>query len=62
MPMLQANKIVGVQCKVISFVQGFLAGSDGKEPVCNAGDHGSIPGTEQPGGLQSTGSQRAEHN
>ena len=62
MPILQANKIVGLQCKVISFVQGFPGGSDGKESVCNAGDHGSIPWTEPSGGLQSMGSQRVEHD
>ena len=53
--------------------QGFPGGSDGKEFACNVGDQGSIPGqgrslgeekdnpllwTEEPGGLQSMGSQR----
>ena len=28
--------------------QGFPGGSDGKVPVCNAGDLGSIPGLEEP--------------
>ena len=58
---------------------GLPGGSDSKEPACNAGDRGSIPGpgrspgegngshpsilawriprTEEPGGLQSTGSE-----
>ena len=62
----------------------FLVGSDGKEPACNVGDPGLIPGlgrspgegmvthfsilgwrvlwTEEPGGLQSMGSQRVGHN
>ena len=30
---------------------GFPSGSDGKEPACNAGDSGSIPGSgRSPGG------------
>ena len=59
-------------------------GSDGKEPTCNAGDPGSIPGSgispgegnsnplqysclenpmyEEPGRLQSIGSQRVGHD
>ena len=62
---------------------GFPGGLDSKEPVCNAGDPGSIPGsedplekgmatnssilawripwTEEPGRLQSMGSQRVGH-
>ena len=28
----------------LEFVGGFSGGSDGKEPACNAGDQGSIPG------------------
>ena len=27
---------------------GFPGGSDGKEPTCNAGDPGLIPGSEDP--------------
>ena len=64
---------------------GFPGGSDGKEPACNVGDLGSIPGlgrssggghgnplqysglgkspwTEEPGGLQFTGSKRVGHD
>ena len=34
---------------------GFPGGSDSKEPICNAGDLGSIPGLERaPGGGQAT--------
>ena len=34
-----------------STIRGFLGGSDGKEPVCNVGDLGSIPGLGRfPGG------------
>ena len=65
-------------------VQGFPGSSDGKEFACNAGDLGSIPGsekppekgmsthssilawripwTEEPGGLQSMGSQIVRHD
>ena len=31
--------IVGIQ-----YIMGFSGGSDGKEPICNAGDPGSTPG------------------
>jgi len=63
---------------------GFPGDSDSKEPACNTGDLGSIPGlgrspeegngyyssilawripwAEEPGGLQSMGSQRVGHN
>ena len=63
---------------------GFPGGSEGKASACDAGDPGSIPGsedppekemathssilawripwTEEPGGLQSTGSQRVRHD
>ena len=63
---------------------GFPGGSDGKASACNAGDPGSIPGsedplekemeihsstltwkipwTEEPGGLQSMGSQKIGRN
>ena len=63
---------------------GFRGGSDGKESACNAGDPGSIAGsedpleqgmathssflawripwTEEPGRLQSMGSQRGRHD
>ena len=54
----------------------FLSGSDGKESACNVGDQGSISGfrkflwrrerkipwTEEPGELQSMGSQRVRHD
>ena len=56
----------------------FPGGSDGKEFTCNVGDLGSIPGlgrcphssilawriqwTEEPGRLQSMGSQRVGHH
>ena len=51
---------------------GFPGGSDGKVSACNMGDLVSIPGlgwspgesswTEEPGGLQSVGSQRVRHD
>ena len=57
---------------------GLPGGSDSKKLACNAGDPGSIPGLgrspregnglenpmdrEEPGGLQSMGSQRVRHN
>jgi len=56
---------------------GFPGGSDGKESACNVGDLGLIPGserphsrilvwripwTEEPGRLQSMGSQRVRHD
>ena len=72
------DKIVPI-CKI-----GFPSGLDGKAPVYNGGDPGSIPGlgrplekemaihfrtiawripwTEEPGRLQSMGSQRVGHN
>ena len=31
-----------------TFTLGFPVGSDGKEPTCNAGDPGLIPGSEDP--------------
>ena len=54
-------------------VQGLPCSSDGKESACNAGDPDLIPGsarssggripwTENPGGLQSVGFQRVEHD
>jgi len=64
-------------------VRGFPGGSGSKESACNAGDMGSIPGsdtlekgmathlsilvwripwTEEPGRLQSMGSQRIGHD
>ena len=58
--------------------RAFPGGSEGKVSACNAGDPGSIPGEgrgnplqcsclenpmeEEPGGLQSMGSQRIGHN
>ena len=60
------------------FIQGFPGGSDGKEFACNAGDQvqslgwedplekematHSVPWTEEPGRLQSMGSQRVRHD
>ena len=35
-------------CMVITTLMGFPGGSDGKESACNAGDPGSIPGSEDP--------------
>ena len=32
----------------IRYLLGFPGGSDSKAPVCNAGDPGSIPGSEDP--------------
>ena len=32
--------------------QGFLNGSDGKQPVCNTGDPGLIPGSERSPGRE----------
>ena len=73
-----------IPCTQLGFFQVYLCFtgvSDGKESTCNAGDVGSVPGserspggghssilawripwTEEPGGLQSTGSQRVGHN
>ena len=50
----------------LSVYLGFPSGSDSKESACNTGDHSSIlawriPWTEEPGGLQSMGSQRVGH-
>ena len=67
--------------KVVSTEMGFPSSSDGKASACNAGDPGSIPGsedplekemathsiilawkipwTEEPGQLQSMGSQKS---
>ena len=61
---------------VFTVVFSFLGGSDGKESACSVGDLGLIPGwqpipvflpgespwIEEPGGLQSMGSQRVVHN
>ena len=57
-----------------TFLGGFPGGSDGKESACSAGDlkkematHSSIfawkiPWMEEPGKLQSMGSQRVGHD
>ena len=37
--------LIGVAVISVSYKQGFPGGSDGKEPACNAGDLGSIPGS-----------------
>jgi len=33
-----------------SLLSGFPGGSDGKEPACNVGDPGSVPGMGRPPG------------
>ena len=33
-----------------------------KESACNEGNPGLIPGTDEPGGLQSVESQKVRHN
>ena len=39
------------KCQVVTVGLGFPGGSDGKEPTCNSGDSGSIPGLgRSPGG------------
>jgi len=51
-------------------VMGFPSGADNKESTCHAGYLGlekgipayRIPWTEEPGGLQSMGSQRVRHD
>ena len=72
------------QTAIYPLNRGFPGGAGGKEPVCDAGDVGSISGsgrspgerngnplrilaweipwTEEPGGLQSMGSQRVRHD
>ena len=35
---------------IIYLIMGFPAGSDGEESACNAGDLGSIPGSERSSG------------
>ena len=69
---------------IVVVCEQLICGSDGKESACNAGDPGSIrgserspekgmathsstlaqkiPWTEEPGVLQSVGSQRAGHD
>ena len=36
----------------IQYIMGFPGGSDGKEPVCNAEDPGSIPGSGRSSGVE----------
>ena len=36
------------QLTIINLEEGFAGGSAGKESACNAGDPGSIPGSEDP--------------
>ena len=40
---IRRGEIIGYFCDKL-MILGFLGGSDGKEPICNAGDLGSIPG------------------
>ena len=50
----QWSKILsGLSCHhypLLFYTKGFPDGSDGKEPACNAGDLGSIPGSRRPPG------------
>ena len=42
-PLVSCLSLGPVRC----IKRGFLGGSDGKEPACNAGDPGLIPGSER---------------
>jgi len=36
-----------ISIQITNFCMGFPGGSDSKEPTCNAGDQGSIPGSRR---------------
>ena len=75
---LTVSTCSSIYLQVLNVKWGFPGGSDGKESACSAGDlvrsleeeratHYSIlswriPWTEEPGGLQSMGSQRVRHD
>ena len=43
------SKVMSLLFTTLSrFIMGVLGGSDSKESACNAGDLGSVPGSEDP--------------